>query len=500
MKLSDPLPSDLYLAAQVRELDRVTIEDHGIPGSQLMARAGKTALRILRHHWPEAQRYNIVCGVGNNAGDGYVLARLARAEGYKARVFQVGEVSRLRGDAKTAYEAFLSSGGTPLPFSEGCLAGADINVDALLGTGLTGEVRSPFREAIAAINLAKLPTLSIDIPSGLCADTGTPLGEAVRAEVTVTFIGLKLGLFTGEGPAYAGKVLFSDLKVPEEVYHSVRPCAQRLSLESLSKKWLSPRKRTAHKGNFGHVLVIGGAPGYAGAARLASEAAARVGAGLVSLATHPNHAAQITAFRPEIMAHAAADPKDLVDLLKRATVLVLGPGLSSSDWGVALWKVAMASNLPIVLDADALNLLAATQDQEFLPRSHWVFTPHPGEASRLLGKTAAQVQNNRTAALADLIQKYGGTWVLKGAGTLVSNDQNLIGVCSVSNPGMASGGMGDVLSGVIGGLLAQGIPAPEAAQLGVCLHAEAAVLASREGERGMLASDLMPYLRRLANP
>ncbi len=492
--------SALYRASQVRALDRRAIEEFWIPSATLMARAGKMAFQTLRRYWPKINRIAIVSGLGNNAGDGYVVARLAHDAGFRVRVFQVGEASRLQGDALLAYQALLATGTTPLPMTVGCLedGGDEVIVDALLGTGLKGEVRPPFREAIAEINRRAVPTLAVDVPSGLCTDTGSVLGAAVRATVTVTFVGNKVGLFTGEGPAYAGHVVFSDLDIPPEVYLPLVPTTQCLDLKALPY-WLPQRHRTAHKGHFGHVLVVGGAPGYAGAARLAAEAAARVGAGLVSLATHPDHAAQIAAMRPEVMVHGVTKGDDLALLLERATVLVLGPGLSCGAWGLSLWKAALATKRPTVLDADALNLLAEhPQERE---QRDWVLTPHPGEAARLLGCSVADIQADRCATLGSLVQRYGGTWVLKGAGTLVGSDRlSVPGLCPVANPGMASGGMGDVLAGVLGGLMAQGVPAQEAACLGVCLHAEAATCASIAGERGLLASDLMPHLRTLVNP
>ena len=498
-------PLVLYNAAQVRELDRRAIQDFWIPGATLMARAGKSVFHTLRQQWPKVSRFAVVCGVGNNAGDGYVVARLAQEAGLNVRVIQVGEPSRLQGDAQHAYDALLATGLQPTPFTMGCLQEGDdeLLVDALLGTGLKGDVREPLRTVITAMNRRNTPILAVDIPSGLCADTGRVLGVAVRARTTVTFIGRKLGLFTGEGPAYCGAVIFSDLEVPPEVYLPVAASARMVTLEELPLV-LPQRQRTAHKGDFGHVLVMGGAPGYAGAARLAAEAAARVGAGLVSVATHPDHAAQIAAMRPEIMAHAVTSGDDLAPLLTRATVIVLGPGLSRTPWAQALWEAtwqtALATRVPMVIDADALNLLAQCPGNGYAPLpADWIFTPHPGEAARLLHGSAADIQANRVAALESLVRRYGGIWVLKGAGTLIGSAKTLPGLCAAANPGMASGGMGDVLAGVLGGLLAQSVPAYEAACLGVCLHAEAAQRAVFAGERGTIASDLMPHLRELVN-
>ncbi|MFP4160471.1 MAG: NAD(P)H-hydrate dehydratase, partial [Ectothiorhodospira sp.] len=325
---------------------------------------------------------------------------------------------------------------------------------------------------------------------------GAVLGRAVRARATVTFIGLKRGLFTGEGREYGGQVHFDDLAVPAAVYGGMAPTAHRADAGGLQH--LPRRRRGAHKGDFGHVLVVGGAPGMPGAVRMAAEAAARVGAGLVSVATHAGHAALIPLARPEVMAHGVTVPGDLDPLLERATVVAVGPGLGQGDWGRALLERVLAWEGPRVLDADALNLLAGAPQR----RGDWVLTPHPGEAGRLLGWSTARVQADRPAAAAALQTRYGGVCVLKGSGTLVHDGHGLT-VCTGGNPGMASGGMGDVLTGVLAGAMAQGLADTpgETAVLGVCAHARAADAAAGEGgERGLLASDLFPCLRGVMNP
>jgi NAD(P)H-hydrate epimerase len=261
--------------------------------------------------------------------------------------------------------------------------------------------------------------------------------------------------------------------------------------------YLTPRQRDSHKSLFGHVLVVGGERGFAGAPRLAAEAALRIGAGLVSVATRPEHAGSLTAERPEVMCHGITRLKMLTVLLNRATLVVVGPGLGQSSWAKKVMKCVIKSKKPLVMDADALNLLA----QSPFYYANWVLTPHPGEAARLLQTTNDMVQSDRLAAVRALQKKYGGICVLKGKGTIVAADGSALALCEAGNPGMATAGMGDVLSGVIGGLAAQGIPLPIAAKLGVLLHATAGDLAAAEkGERGMIASDLVPYLRRLVNP
>lgn len=487
------LPHDLYRAAQVRELERIAMAQCGLSDGVLLERAGRAAFELLRRRWPEAHRIAVVCGVGNNGGDGFVLARLARAAGLEVALYQVGEAARLRGAALAAAQAV---GLTAQPLAAGALRGCDVVVDALLGIGLRGEVRGAWRTAIDAINGSGRPVLALDLPSGLDADTGAVLDSAVQASVTLTFLGLKPGLLTAAGPACGGELRFASLAVPPAVYAKVPAAARRLDSAQFAP-WLAPRRRDAHKGDCGHVLVVGGDLGYAGAVRLAAEAAARCGAGLVSVATRAAHAAAIAMARPELMCHGVERAVELEPLLRRATVVVIGPGLGQGAWGRHLLGKVLQARQPLVVDADALNLLA----QDPLHRKDWVLTPHPGEAGRLLGATVAQVQADRFAAAAGLQASFGGVVVLKGAGTVVLGGDGLPGICVGGNPGMASGGMGDVLSGVIAALLAQGLPLREAAGAGVCLHAAAADTAAAEaGERGLLASDLFRPLHRLVNP
>lgn len=502
-EITGDLPVALYRGAQVRELDRLAIDLHGIPGSVLMERAGRRSLAALSQRWPAARRIGVVCGVGNNAGDGFVLARWARRAGRTVNVYQVGDGSRLAGEALAAWEGMEHAGvsRTPWPASgpEGNLEDNDVLVDALLGTGLSRDVSGDFARAIEAMNGSGRPVLALDVPSGLDADRGVVHGLAVRADLTVTFIGLKQGLFTADGPEHAGPVQFDDLGVPGGIYDSVPASASLMDFE-VCRGWLGPRHRNAHKGRFGHVLVVGGDEGYAGAVRLAAEAALRVGAGLVSIATRPAHAASLVGQRPELMCRGVSDPAELGPLLSRATLVVLGPGLGLSAWSRAMLGRVLESEHPLVVDADGLNLLAEAGPR----RRDWVLTPHPGEAARLLGSTTRAIQTDRFSAAGSLVRTWGGVCVLKGAGTVLARggptgDEHEVALCRGGNPGMASGGMGDVLSGVVGGLLAQGLEPWKAARLGVCLHGWAGDRAAEAGERGLLAMDLMPFLRQGVN-
>lgn len=496
MPKSDQLPHALYRAEQVRALDRAAIDDFDIPGEVLMERAGGAAFALLRELWPQAADITVLVGVGNNGGDGFVLARLAHEAGLKVRVLQLGDREKLVGDARLNAERYWQTGASWQLF-EGVPVQTDVIVDAVFGTGLEREVKGAWAEAIETMTQHRAPVLALDIPSGLHADTGVALGVAVQADVSISFIGLKQGMFTADGPACCGEIHFDALEVPAKVYARQILSARRLDWRKQSEQ-LAPRLRTAHKGHFGHVLVVGGELGYGGAARLAAEAGLRCGAGMVSLATRPEHVAAVLAARPEVMVHGVSEADELDGLIERAGVIAVGPGLGRDPWGQALWRRVRAADRPLVVDADALNLLA----EEPVRHHNWVLTPHPGEASRLLDQPVDAIQADRFAAVQQLVARYGGVALLKGAGTLVRGEGNKpTAVCSDGNPGMASGGMGDVLTGVIAALIAQGFELEEAAAMGACLHGAAADAAvAVAGERGLLASDLMPHLRALVNP
>lgn len=486
---------NLYTAAQTRALDHCAIHEHHIPGITLMARAAAATFRYLLETWPAPEHLQVLCGTGNNGGDGFLLADLAHKRGIAVTVLQLGDAGKITGDALLARQQALANGVKIVPFGAAALVPTGVIVDAMLGTGLTGEVRGVYAAAIDAINASGAPVVAVDIPSGLCSDTGRVLGSAVRAALTVTFIGLKRGLFTLQAPDYTGAVHFSDLAVPPEVYAAVPADCSRLALEALLER-LPPRPATAHKGLYGTVLIVGGDYGTAGAAALAAEAALRCGAGLVQVATRPEHVAALVARTPEVMPRGVNSGAELTPMLAAAAVLVVGPGLGQSPWAIQLLQLALATGKPLVLDADALNLLAAGTVGGTSPVGNWVLTPHPGEAARLLACTTSEVQADRFAAVTALQQRYGGVVVLKGNGTLVTGGEGIV-LSDYGNPGMASGGMGDVLSGVIGALLAQRLPPLEAAALGVCLHGAAADIAAGEGQRGLAASDLIPHLRSL---
>ena len=378
-------------------------------------------------------------------------------------------------------------------------------VDAMLGTGLNREVTDTYKVAIEAVNNSGVPVLAVDLPSGLSADTGAVLGVAVRASVTVTFIARKVGLYTNNGPEHAGEIVFDDLDVPHNIYQRVPAAAGLVALQRPAGQRKS-RHRNANKSDHGKLLIVGGDQGMAGAVTMTAEAAFMSGAGMVAVATHPDNPPVIVTRRPEVMASGITTASELLQRLQWADVVVMGPGLGQSGWSQMVFDTVLESDLPLVLDADGLNLLsqrsaplaahlAGSRNQ----RSTWVLTPHPGEAGRLLGVQASVIQADRLKASAQLQQSCGGVTLIKGAGTVIQQAQEVM-ICPFGNPGMAVAGMGDVLSGVIGALLAGGNEPMLATALGVGVHAKAADnLVSNQGEIGLMATELLPEIRKLMN-
>lgn len=490
----------LYSAAQVRELDRRAIGERGIPGYTLMQRAAAAAFEALQLRWPRAKRIAVLCGSGNNGGDGYQIAHLAREAGLAVDVARIGALPAA-GDAVHAHAAWADAGGAVAVFDDAfareVLPRADVICDAIFGIGLAREVGGAAARAIEAINAraGSQGALAVDLPSGLDADTGAVLGVAVRADLSVSFIGRKLGLYVGAGPDHAGRRAFADLDVPPDLIDA-SPAQAELLCEGELRTRLPRRPRSSHKGMNGHVLLVGGDIGMGGAILLATRGAQRTGAGLVSIATRPQHALAFTGVQPEAMFHGLDSSAAIDDSIRRADVIGLGPGLGTGVWSAGLFDRCLRAGKPMVLDADALNLLARAPAVR-LPGGS-VLTPHPGEAARLLGIDTAQVQRDRLAAARALHERHGAVVVLKGAGTIVLGEG--VAICPYGNPGMGVGGMGDVLTGVIAALMAQGLDAEAAASTGVLVHALAGDRAAIAGERGLLPGDLVEHLRAVVNP
>ena len=496
------LPASLYRAEQVQQGEREVAAKAGIAMYELMEAAGASAFAALQRQWPEVRSLTVLCGKGNNGGDGYVVARLAKQAGWQVQLIHLGyegghDNDEPLTDAERAHQAWLAAGGLIETFA-GQRPQGEVMVDALLGTGFKGELRPAFAEAICWLNLSGKPALSLDLPSGLAADTGAVGEVAVKADLTVSFVALKLGLLTGQGRAHCGRLALAGLGIDRAFEESVTPSAQRLQIQSYDPL-LAPRSPCVHKGAFKRVLLLGGDTGMGGAILLAGQATLRTGAALVSALTRAAHVLPLLSRQPEIMARGVEQlgPTER-EQIAAAPVVAIGPGLGQGTWGQQLLQAALANPAPKVLDADALNLLAALPAAE-RGQQPWILTPHPGEAARLLGGTTAEVEADRFAAIQRLHGIYGGVIVLKGAGSLVYDGRQLY-LADVGNPGMASGGMGDLLTGIIAGLLAQGADLTDAACAGVMLHGLAGDAAAREGQRGLVATDLLAPLRRLVNP
>lgn len=488
----------LYSADQVRELDLRAIQELQLSAYELMQRAAASCFEVIVRRWPEAQVIAVVCGPGNNGGDGYALARIAREAGMQVYVARTAPEPN-GGAARSAFEAWQRSGGQTVEFDRAFAAGpmqqAQVICDAIFGIGLSRPVDGLAAQAIDAINARRdrCGVLAADLPSGLDADSGAVHGRAVIAHDTVSFVGRKRGLYLGQGPDHCGRRHFDDLgaarlDAPDDGIRLLNPADLR--------RGLRPRAASAHKGHHGHVLVVGGDHGMAGASLLAAQGALRSGAGLVSVATRAAHAPALVASQPEIMFHGVESASELAPLVERASVVLIGPGLGQGSWARELLQASLASAPCLVLDADALNLMAESPAAK--RDADTILTPHPGEAARLLGMSTGQIQQDRLGAVQALRDRMGGVALLKGAGSLIAGQE--LWLCADGNPGMGVGGMGDVLGGVISAFKAQGLDLEQATALGVLAHALAGDLAAAERPRGLIPSDLLGMLRRVVNP
>jgi len=501
-----------YSSAAVRNIDYLMVEQGFVDKSyELMNRAAQALLDFINRKYLHIEHITIVCGAGNNAGDGYALARLAKLQEkeprIKIRLISIIDPQQLSGDAQQAYADWLECGGSIDAMEDAHFPATDLIVDALIGTGLNRPLEDEWYDAVAAINASPKPVLSVDIPSGLDADTGASYGIAVNASHTLTFIAQKMGMYTAQARYYCGKIHFASLGVADTLFEQIEHSAILMDWNNIAAK-LPFHSPVSHKGEHGHLLIIGGDYGMAGACRIAGEAALRSGSGLVTIATRKENVNAITSARPELMVHGVQSAEDLAPLLAKATAIAIGPGLGTEQWGVALLDKVIKhikkqynsdnNEISCVFDADALNIMA--QHNIVIQSDNIIYTPHFGEASRMLkyNSEALGADIDRFAMIRKLKERYHGTFVLKGAGTLVNKGKD-IAICPYGNEGMASAGMGDCLTGIIGALLAQKLSITDAAQLGVCLHAKAGDLVALEGKKGMLVSDLFPKIRQIIN-
>lgn len=479
----------LYTTQSTQAIERFAIDQQNIPGLLLMKRAAYFSYQTLREHYPDTHHVLVICGTGNNGGDGFALAQYAHIDGCNVSIALLGSQDRIKGDAQTCLQECLALGLSPQLFDSALLKNADTIVDAVFGTGLNQPVTGEYAEIFESLNETHTPILALDIPSGLQADTGNILGTAIRASHTCTFITHKPGLYTYLGSETAGKIHFSPLFLNQDSYSGHFPIAESHSL----KYWLNQLPKmhpSSHKGTRGTLLLVGGNHHMMGAIQLAGLAALTTGAGLVKIITQPDHLTALTQAQPELMAYTQTEFEQQAESAK---VISIGPGLDQDTWAVNLFNETLTKTQPKVIDADALNLLAKSPQKQ----TNWILTPHPGEAGRLLGISTEAVQSNRFDAIKQLQQKYGGVIVLKGNGTLVY-DGNQMELCTAGNAGMAVGGMGDVLTGTITSLVAQGMDLYTAACLGVSLHAHSGdTLANQKSQAGVIPSDLALVMSQL---
>lgn len=501
-------------AKEMRELDRLTIEEYGVPGHVLMERAGAGATDALLEQFPHVRKSSVlvVAGKGNNGGDGFVVARLLKKRRIKCEVVLTAKKTDLRGDALRNLQAFLKLRGrvtevidtSQLDLVQEKVQQCQLVVDALLGTGLSAPVQGLLASVIDLINVSGVPVVAMDMPSGLDADSGEPLGTAIQAELTVTFGYPKFGLIGDPGASHVGKLAVVDIGIAAEALAQVRPQVELLTTEEVGALVRS-RRHAAHKGDFGHLLVLAGARGKSGAALLCGGAALRVGTGLVTLGGPSSINAifssvlleAMTVPLPELLdGSLCCDENAVRQAMQGKTAIAFGPGIGVSvdTLGLTRWLLSQSA-VPLVIDADGLNCLAS--DVSMLQQAHVpvVLTPHPGEMARLLNKTNAEVQAHRLTHARSFAQQHGCFLVLKGANTVVAAPDGRAWINSTGNPGMASGGMGDVLTGIISGFLAQGYTPEDACCLGVFLHGHAGDMAAEEkGETGILAHDVIERL------
>lgn len=488
------LPHSVFSADWVRQHESIAAAHLSLSLFELMVRAGSAAFELARQWYPASRHWLILCGHGNNGGDGYIVAQCALNAGLTVTLIACEGNRPLPAEASQASEQWLSAGGMILPQESLWPQDIDLIIDGLLGTGLRAAPQGNYATVIDMANRHRAPTIALDIPSGLGADTGAAPGAVIRAEHTLTFVALKAGLLTGQARDWVGQLHCHDLGLSAWFDHQMSQI-ERITSDNLPD-WLKPRRPCTHKGEQGRLLLVGGDKGFGGAIRMAAEAALRSGAGLVRVLTHVEHIAPLLAARPELMVQELSDNL-LTEAMDWADGWVIGPGLGQGDWGQNALKVLQESDKPALWDADALNLLALNPYR----RQNRVLTPHPGEAARLLDCSVAEIESDRLLSVRRLVEQYGGVVVLKGAGTLIACEQGEMAIADVGNAGMATGGMGDILSGIIGGLIVQKLVLYDAACAGCVVHGAAAdQLAEQQGTRGLLATDLLPVIPNYVNP
>ncbi len=500
--LQQSLPQPVYSATDVLSHEKVVAKSFGLSLYQLMERAGQATFDYLAKHYDKHNTLLVLCGKGNNGGDGFVIARLAIEYGYHVQTISLVEEKDINGDAKQALSVLhqVSPSVSPVLFISNLAEvksiidafQGELIVDAIFGIGFKGTLSEEYNAVIKAVNENQAEVLSVDVPSGLNATTGN--GDGIIATATVTFIAIKQGLLTGVASHYVGRIIYADLEVATEFVSTLKSKIIAQGRQHLP--CLAARTQAMHKGNIGLALTVGGNENMPGAIRLASEAALRTGAALVAVCCHKDNHNLMLNGRPELML-APDTPAELAQsrFFDKAGVIVIGPGLGSEAWAVNLFELMCEHKSPLIVDADALRILSRNPQK----RDDWVLTPHPGEAAHLLGTDTKTIEKDRFSAVTEITQRYGGICVLKGAGSLICDGERTW-INQTGNSGMATGGMGDVLSGIIAALILQSPSVIDAVRLAVSIHGQAAdSVANKYGQRGLLASDLFEPLRCLVN-
>jgi NAD(P)H-hydrate epimerase len=500
----------------MRDADRQTIDEVGIPSMVLMENAGRQVVAALEAAYDDLtdRQVAVLCGPGNNGGDGFVVARTLHQRGVDVSVFVIATMAAIKGDARLNVE-ILGRLGLPvveisdeqawdLHFSE--ISQCDLIVDAIFGTGLKSPLAGMMETVAADVNASGIPVIAIDLPSGLSADHAEPIGECIRAAMTVTLAAPKLPLVLPRGEAQAGNIVVADIGIPPEVIDNLAGPSLQLLTRGAMREIIQPRESDSHKGDYGHVLIVAGSRGKTGAAHLAAVGALRSGAGLVSLATPQTSQPIVAAMGAEYMTVPLGETPDgtvartavqaVLDL--EQDVIMAGPGLGTGpDVTSFVRELIEKSECPLVLDADALNAIASDPDllQTAAGSRAIIITPHPGEMSRLVNTSVDEVQASRVDVARDFAVQHQVYVVLKGYRTLIATPDGKVFINPLGNPGMATGGTGDVLAGVISAWLAHLLDAEAACQIAVYLHALAGDLAEAdEGEVAMTAGDLAAHL------
>lgn len=486
------MPDDeLVCAHSANLLDKAIMQKFNLSVNELVARAGQSAFKKISEMYSDKKKLDIFCGPGKNGVDGLHIAKRAVEKNWSVKVY-LSRLNFSKNDLQISMQRELFRLGVSILTLNEFEPSDSIVVDAIFGVGLNKPLPSGLKSVINKINKTSKIIVAIDVPAGVDATTGRVEDVAINADITISFLAGKQGTFTGEGKSHAGKVFVDKLSL--DIQPELKKFrSSRLQRFHSVRNLVPSRSEYSNKLDYGHCMIIGGAPGFTGAALIASQAALRSGSGLVSLATHFSNSEALISCQPEIMLHKIENPNDLAYLITRMSAVGIGPGLGLSKWGREMYKTTLDFDGPVVFDADALNLLAEKPNRNDMR----ILTPHVREAGRLLGISEREVEFDRFFSAAKLVEIYGGVCLLKGPGTIIAGTGRTPRIIAGGHSGMATGGMGDLLTGIILSFLGQGVNIFDAAVLGACIHNHAADQAKHYGSRGMLPTDLLPIIRNI---